>query len=100
MPPRAQNSSPQRKEKKTDQDNLGDLIVMLRRMIDHVAVLAKDEAGSLDTWLEVLNRLSLASTRLAGLLKTRQALGGDDGLAELQRAFEGALEDMRAGKGP
>jgi len=64
--------------------------VFMRRVID----LAKGEKD-LDKAIGNLGALGLASTRLAGMLKTQKLLGGDgDRIAEaLSNALDEVLED-------
>jgi hypothetical protein len=72
-------------------EGLTDEIALLRVIIRRVFDFASDhESQTLETWSGSLNTLGAACTRLAGLLRTNQILGGggpDDMLKELAQAF-------------
>ena len=69
---------------------LGEAVTMLHEVMRQVACLADDER-SMENWLDVLDGLGKASTRLATLLKTLKTLGGS---SELTSAFNQALNEL------
>jgi hypothetical protein len=79
-------------------DGLTDEISLLRVIIRRVFDFANDhEFQSLETWSGSLNTLGAACTRLAGLLRTNQILGGggpEDTLRELAQAFGFAAHEL------
>ena len=79
-------------------DGLTDEIALLRVIIRRVFDYANDhESQSLETWSGSLNTLGAACTRLAGLLRTNQILGGggpEDALEKLAQAFGDVAHDL------
>ena len=68
-------------------DGLADEIALLRVIIRRVFDYANDhESQTLETWSGSLNTLGAACTRLAGLLRTDQILGGSSSGNLLGRA--------------
>ena len=74
---------------------LQDEIVMLRVVMRKVAQMATDQDTPLDAWLDTMNSLSQAATRLARLLTVEQTLaeGEDNGLALLSRAIHETMKE-------
>ena len=58
------------------QNNLEDEIALLRIIMRRVFTYADDDAETLEEWENVLSVLGAAATRLAGLLRTQQAIAG------------------------
>ena len=58
-------------------DGLDDEIALLRVTIRRVFDLATDEGEDSETWFKALSTLGMASTRLAGLLRTQKIIQGD-----------------------
>ena len=79
-------------------DGLADEIALLRVIIRRVFDYANDhESQTLETWSGSLNTLGAACTRLAGLLRTDQILGGSSSgnlLEELAQAFGVAAHEL------
>jgi hypothetical protein len=79
-------------------DGLTNEIVLLRVIIRRVFDYANDhEAQTLEMWSGSLNTLGAACTRLAGLLRTDQFLGGSSSgnlLEELAQAFGVAAHEL------
>lgn len=80
-------------------DGLTDEIALLRVIIRRVFDYANDHTDQdLNTWSHSLNTLGAACTRLAGLLRTNQILGGDNGpedtIKELAQAFGYAAHEL------
>ena len=79
-------------------DGLTDEIALLRVIIRRVFDFSNDhESQTLETWSGSLNTLGAACTRLAGLLRTNQILGGggpEDTLRELAQAFGFAAHEF------
>jgi hypothetical protein len=79
-------------------DGLTDEISLLRVIIRRVFDFANDhESQSLETWSGSLNTLGAACTRLAGLLRTNQLLGGggpEEALEKLAQAFGDVAHDL------
>jgi hypothetical protein len=79
-------------------DGLNDEIALLRVIIRRVFDFANDhDSQTLETWSGSLNTLGAACTRLAGLLRTNQILGGggpEDMLKELAQAFGFAAHEF------
>lgn len=88
-------------------DGLVDEIALLRVIIRRVFNYANDHTDQdLNTWSQSLNTLGAACTRLAGMLRTNQIIGGggpDDALEKLAQAFgnvahELGFSDPRSGR--
>ena len=79
-------------------DGLADEIALLRVIIRRVFDYANDhESQTLETWSGSLNTLGAACSRLAGLLRTDQILGGSSSgnlLEELAQAFGVAAHEL------
>lgn len=78
-------------------DGLMDEIALLRVIIRRVFEFANDhETQDLDMWSRSLNTLGSASTRLAGLLRTHQIIGGGSGddLEQLAAQFGVIAHDL------
>jgi hypothetical protein len=58
-------------------DGLDDEIALLRVTIRRVFDLASAEGENYDIWFKALATLGLASTRLAGLVRTQKLIKGD-----------------------
>lgn len=58
------------------QDNLEDEIALLRILMRRVFEYADAAADSLEEWEHALSTLGSAASRLAGLLRTQQAITG------------------------
>ncbi|MGV8026760.1 MAG: hypothetical protein AB2L18_09405 [Anaerolineaceae bacterium] len=58
-------------------DGLEDEIALLRVTIRRVFDLATEEGEDTETWFKALSTLGLASTRLAGLVRTQKLIKGD-----------------------
>jgi len=58
-------------------DGLDDEIALLRITIRRVFDLATEEGEDSETWFKALSTLGLASTRLAGLVRTQKLIKGD-----------------------
>lgn len=61
-------------------EGLEDEIALLRVTIRRVFDLASEEGEDTETWFKVLSTLGLASTRLAGLVRTQKMIRGDNSL--------------------
>lgn len=74
---------------------LQDEIIMLRVVMRKVAQMATEQDTPLDAWLDTMNSLSQAATRLARLLSVEQALaeGEENGLALLSRAIHETMKE-------
>jgi hypothetical protein len=59
-------------------DGLDDEIALLRVTIRRVFDLATEEGEDSETWFKALSTLGLASTRLAGLVRTQKLIKGDN----------------------
>jgi hypothetical protein len=70
---------------------IGMVRVVMRRVFDLVDDAATGESG-LEGWASSLNALGTAATRLAGLLRTQQALTG--GSSEIAEALSQALREV------
>ena len=70
-------------------DGLDGEIALMRVMIRRVFDYANDNAGDLEDWMETLNVLGSASTKLAGMLRNQKLLGGNksDALDALSKAL-------------
>jgi len=73
------------------QEGLQDEIMMLRVFMRRMMALARG-TDSLEETIHVLGAAGLAATRLAGLLKTQQFLGGSGN--EARQAIADALHDI------
>lgn len=58
-------------------NGLEDEIALLRVTIRRVFDLANEEGEDAETWFKALSTLGLASTRLAGLVRTQKMIQGD-----------------------
>ena len=58
-------------------DGVEDEIALLRVTIRRVFDLATEEGEDTETWFKALSTLGLASTRLAGLVRTQKIIQGD-----------------------
>lgn len=78
------------------EDGLEKEITILRQMLAQVAAMCDAQAGtrSLAEMLRVLDILSMASTRLATLLKAQQALGHDWGM-RFEQVLAEVIEEVR-----
>ena len=70
-------------------EGLEDEIALMRVMIRRVFDYANDNAGDLEDWMETLNVLGSASTKLAGMLRNQKLFGGSksDALDALSKAL-------------
>jgi hypothetical protein len=73
------------------QEGLQDEIMMLRVFMRRMMALARG-TDSLDKTINILGAAGLAATRLAGLLKTQQLLGGNEN--EARQAVADALHEI------
>jgi len=71
------------------EDEIGLLRVVMRRVFEYANKTEKPEAES---WISTLSALGVASTRLAGLLKTQKILGGDGN--EIAKTLAQALAEV------
>ena len=76
------------------QDGLQDEISLVRVLIRRLVELAEGQ-DDLKEAIQTLTAISLASTRLAGMLKTQRMLGGDEG--DVTRAINNAVDDILKG---
>lgn len=73
-------------------------IAMLRVIMRRLFEVAQTEAADLDSWAESLRTLSLAASRLAGLLRTEKMLVGsaDEVAAALSEAMAQVVKELEA----
>jgi hypothetical protein len=85
----------------TSADGLEREIAILRQMLAQVAAMCDAPSGnrSLAEMLRVLDILSMASTRLATLLKAQQTLGHDWG-ARFEEVLAEVIEEVRSPSPP
>jgi hypothetical protein len=73
-------------------DGLEDEIALLRVTIRRVFDLATEEGEDSETWFKALSTLGLASTRLAGLVRTQKLIKGDS--SSIASALSQALGEV------
>lgn len=74
---------------------LSDEIMMLRVAIRRVFSYASEESTNLEGWSNTLGVISMATAKLAGLLRTQHLLGGSEA-NETMEALKQALREVNS----
>ncbi|MEE4195279.1 MAG: hypothetical protein V2J07_08790 [Anaerolineae bacterium] len=91
---------PSPEEQSPIQGELAAEIRMVREVIRRVVEISEEDEPSFDQYLKLLEGLSLASTRVASLLKMdRQLTGKSDFTDTLNEALEELYEELRKEEG-